>query len=114
MTVAATALRGPVSQHRDLTSGERARDRIMSFILAYKTAHDGNSPTNREIADATDLTSTSVVAYHLYKLQEFGKILLPGHGKTRHIEVVGGQWSFNGEGNAPIRVLPIHSDVDQR
>lgn len=114
MMVQTAALRGPVSQHRPYRRGKRIPEKILQFIKSYKRKHDGNSPSTLEIAAATGLTSTSVVMYYLYKLQDLGKIRLPGRGKARQIEVRGGQWSCNEEqGNAPIRVLPIDSHADQ-
>lgn len=115
MTMATAAMSGPVSQHRPYRRRQRTPEKILEFIKLYKRKHDGNSPSTLEIAAATGLTSTSVVMYYLYKLQDLGKIRLPGRGKARQIEVTGGQWSCDEvKGNAPIRVLPIHSDVDQR
>jgi SOS-response transcriptional repressor LexA len=70
------------------------RERLLAFIIAYKRAHDGNSPTYREMMAATGLSTTSSVAYHLEKLEAEGVIERPQQvGNTRVIEVVGGRWS---------------------
>lgn len=66
-------------------------DQIYQFICAYKTDHDGNSPSIREIADRFE-RSTSVVNYYIKKLESSGKLRRSGAVKARHIEVVGGIW----------------------
>jgi len=67
------------------------RAKIIEYIISYKVSHDGNSPTSREIADATDCSSTSVVHYHLRVLERQRKIKVVRHS-SRQIEVVGGRW----------------------
>jgi SOS-response transcriptional repressor LexA len=62
---------------------------IYNFLVAYKTAHDGNSPSIREICEATGFASTSHVAYILTQLERHGKIKVTG---VRQIAVVGGEW----------------------
>ncbi len=64
---------------------------LYEFILSYKAAHDGVPPTTRDVIDALDFTSTSVVAYHLGLLEDANLIRRPCDGR-RAIEVVGGQW----------------------
>ncbi len=64
------------------------RDRIYAAIIAHKRAHDGNSPTVRELATATGISSTAHVNYHLRQLVRDGRIERDGHG----IVVVGGEW----------------------
>jgi signal transduction histidine kinase len=49
---------------------------VFNFIVAYKQLHDGNSPTWREISSACNISSVSVVAYILKKLEDQGKIIL--------------------------------------
>lgn len=69
------------------------RNAMLAFIIRYKRAHDGNSPTYREIMRAVGINSTSVVAYHLDHLEAAGLIERPQEvGNSRVIEVVGGQW----------------------
>jgi len=75
------------------------RKKVMEFIVAHKKQHDGNSPCIREIGDACEISSTSVVYWHLQCLEAKGLIsLVPssgrGTGKARYIEVIGGQWTF--------------------
>ena len=69
------------------------RDKMLAFIIGYKKQHDGNSPTYREIMQATGVSSTSTVAYHLERLEVAGVIERPQMvGNARIIEVVGGRW----------------------
>lgn len=66
---------------------------ILKFIVAFKKAHDGNSPTYREIMAGCELASTSLVAYYLEDLEARGLIQRPDRrGNVRVIEVVGGEW----------------------
>jgi SOS-response transcriptional repressor LexA len=67
---------------------------VLRMIVAFKRAHDGNSPTYREIMRACELRSTSAVAYHLDALEDQGLIRRPNRqGNTRVIEVPGGRWT---------------------
>ncbi|KAA3644805.1 MAG: hypothetical protein DWQ07_15480 [Chloroflexi bacterium] len=76
----------------ELTSRERE---VFGFIVRYKTDNDGVSPTIREILAGTRITSTSMVAFYLGKLEEKGLIEALGKGvQTRNIRVIGGQWLF--------------------
>lgn len=69
------------------------RNEMLDFIIRYKKEHDGNSPTYREIMRATGISSTSVVAYHLERLEQNGVIRRPQQvGNSRMIEIVGGRW----------------------
>ena len=68
-------------------------DRMFDFIVKYKTEHDGNSPSNREIGAAVGISSTSVVRYKLDELVRRGKIRPRIDRQTRSIEVVGGSWT---------------------
>ena len=51
---------------------ERQRD-ILAFITDY-SAGEGRPPTIREIAAECEISSTSVVAYHLDRLQAAGYV----------------------------------------
>lgn len=72
---------------------EIKRQEVLRFIISFKAAHDGNSPTYREIMADCDLASTSLVAYYLAELEDRGQIRRPGVGRSRGIEVTGGRWS---------------------
>ncbi|GAH64517.1 unnamed protein product, partial [marine sediment metagenome] len=65
---------------------------VFNFIVAYKQLHDGNSPTWREIGSACNISSVSVVAYILKKLEAQGKIILEHNSLPRKIIIVGGRW----------------------
>ena len=65
------------------------RDQVFDFLVRYKLAHDGNSPSLREIADACNIV-LSGAHYHLTRLQLDNRIRLGG--KSRMIEVVGAEW----------------------
>ena len=56
-------------------------------ILDYLRTRDGIPPTVREIRDALDISSTSVVSYHLDKLEEQG-LITRQREKARSIQVV--------------------------
>ncbi len=68
---------------------------MFRFIVAFKRAHDGNSPTLREIGAACGIPTTSVTAYNLQRLESMGRIHL-GQDKSsaRRIHVVGGVWTW--------------------
>jgi len=71
----------------------KTRKKIFEFIVNYKCAHDGQSPTVREIADGLNIPSTSVVHFHLRKLEELGTIEITA-GQSRGIRVPGGRWVY--------------------
>lgn len=65
---------------------------VLETIVRYSLEHAGRAPTNREIGKLTGISSTSVVNYHLGKLEELGLIrrdAIVGRG----IEVIGGVWT---------------------
>ena len=66
---------------------DRTRERILYFIKEYKEAHNGNSPTYQEIADAVGLASKSPVSHHI------GVLIAQGYvkrtiGSPRSLELV--------------------------
>jgi SOS-response transcriptional repressor LexA len=69
-------------------------ERLLKFICEYKRAHDGNSPTMREMMAACRISSTSMVDYYLRRLENGGHIRRGGKGKSAAIEVMGGRWLF--------------------
>lgn len=73
--------------------------KVYEYIEKYKKAHDGNSPTIREIGAACGMHSTSHVKKMLEKLASLGYIRLPEEGKraAARIEVIGGYWIAPGE-----------------
>lgn len=67
------------------------REAIYDFIVQFKAAHDGISPTIREIMAACDITSTSVTSHHLMMLERAGRIVRykGDRGATRNIMLAG-------------------------
>jgi DNA-binding transcriptional ArsR family regulator len=65
---------------------------VYRYILRFKEEHVGESPTRREIAEAVDI-STSIVHYHLARLDLAGLIALPREGKSRMIGIPGAVWT---------------------
>lgn len=64
--------------------------RIYAFIVAYKTEHNGNSPTVRQMMKAMNFKTPSAVVKHLDKLVNQGKIRQ--EEGSRGIIVVGSKW----------------------
>ena len=65
-------------------------DQIYNFIVRFKIAHNGNSPTIRQIGDEIGVVSTSQVSHYLNQMVRLGKI--ERDGKFRMISIPGGQW----------------------
>jgi SOS-response transcriptional repressor LexA len=65
------------------------RDRIHAYLIKYKTANNGLSPSYREIARVCAIPSHSVVSHHLTALQTQGIITLHERG----IIIAGGRWT---------------------
>jgi repressor LexA len=63
------------------------QEALLDAIIAYKDKHDGCAPSIRELVIATDITSTSVVSYHLSRLELKGYIRRQP-GVSRTIEVL--------------------------
>lgn len=70
---------------------------LLQFIIGYKTANDGNSPTIAQMLKKLGYSSTSVVASDLDALEEDQKISRQ-YGDARNIIVTGGQWVYEGAG----------------
>ncbi len=70
---------------------------VFKFIVAYKVAHDGNSPTLRDIMREFEISSSSVANFIVRDLAAMGLIRLPpdcaGRKISRGIEVIGGEWT---------------------
>lgn len=67
---------------RLVESGNR-RDRVVAFVEQYYAKHF-RPPTVREISAGADISSTSMVTYHLRALCKEGRLLDTGeHGKSR-------------------------------
>jgi repressor LexA len=66
---------------------ERTRDRVMDFIIMFKQ-RKGYAPTVKEIADNCNITSLSVVQYHLDQLEQAG-LIRREKNKSRSINLLG-------------------------
>jgi len=78
-------------------------ERVLWFVVNYKRAHDGNSPSWAEIARGVG-TSDTTAGKTLHDLQVMGALRLTGEKLTmRNIEVVGGQWTFDAKINRAAR-----------
>lgn len=69
-------------------AGRLRRVQIYEFILDYKRAHDGNSPSIREIQDGVGISSPSVVNHHLQRLVKLDAIEI----HNGRIQTRGGMW----------------------
>jgi repressor LexA len=58
---------------RGVVVAQSARERILAFIKVFRR-EKGYSPTVREIVTGVGMSSTSVVQYHLDRLQEQGRV----------------------------------------
>lgn len=67
-------------------------ERVLAFIVSYKIANDGNTPTYREIMQGALVSSTSVVQHYIHRLIREYKIRVV-KGK---IYVTGGHWNIDG------------------
>ena len=65
--------------------------KILQWIVTYKTNHDGNSPSVVELMDGCAISSRSVALYQLRRLHQAGHIRLTKE-RRRSICVVGGEW----------------------
>lgn len=68
------------------------QQRMLDYLKEFKAKFDGRSPTRRQIGAACDISSTSVVSYHLTQLERMGYIMV--EDGARAIRVVGGRWSM--------------------
>lgn len=76
-------------------AGQKRQDALYKFIVSYKIDNGGASPTVREMARALE-TSTSVICYHLIRLDKIGRIrLVHGSGQAmRRIAIPGETWEY--------------------
>lgn len=88
-----------------------SRNDVFSFIIRYKSEHDGNSPTVRKIRDELDISSTSVVNRCLDDLERQGKIRKLRNNRSGSIEVVNGIWFMTGHSYGYLDALNDLADV---
>lgn len=65
------------------------RQRVYAAIVAYAKEHGGHTPTRREICSLADVSSTSVVTYHLVALIDDGLL----EWRDRKLIITGGCWT---------------------
>lgn len=70
--------------------GLTERQRKMLAAIVELTDHAGFPPTRRELCEAMGIGSTSVIAYHLRRLEDAGAIELVPE-TARGIRVTGGE-----------------------
>lgn len=68
-----------------------AAQRMYEFIVAYKRAHDGNSPSYPTLVQGLGYTTNSAVRLQLDRLVKQGRIAIIDH----KIHVVGGKWDIS-------------------
>lgn len=69
--------------------------RVLDYIVDYKAAHDGLSPTYENIADHLGIISKAYVSYLVAKLVKVNAVRLLRNGnRVNGIMVVGGQWIY--------------------
>lgn len=64
---------------------------LYDYIVKFKAEHDGNSPTERQIMAALNISSTSVVHYRLAALEDDGRIRRNG-GRGQGVSIPGARW----------------------
>ena len=65
---------------------------IFKFIIRFKRTHNGNSPSIREIAEGTHISSKSHAHYILRKLEEAGYLKMGNDQTSRGIQIPGTEW----------------------
>lgn len=70
-------------------------------IVAYKRAHDGNSPSVRNLMAICNYNSTAAVMHALEALEAEG-LITRGYNISRHICVAGGAWTHGGAHDAEL------------
>lgn len=72
-----------MSRAERLIESSNRRDRVVEFVEQYYAKHF-RPPTVREISAGADISSTSMVTYHLRALCKEGRLLDTGeHGESR-------------------------------
>jgi len=68
---------------RDVTATER----VLRVVREYIDLH-GYAPSIRDVQEWADISSTSLVVYHLQKLEREGKLTRGPGGRSRTLRVV--------------------------
>lgn len=64
---------------------------VYKFIVRYKIAHQGNSPSFTEIMDGCQISSKSIVAEIMTSLEDAGLLKQDG---VKNIEIKNGKWTL--------------------
>jgi SOS-response transcriptional repressor LexA len=72
--------------------GRRALD-VLAFVVKFKAAHCGDSPSLEEIAAGVGVASRSTVLVHLAALERHGLITRPAARDARRIGIPGAVWT---------------------
>lgn len=83
------------------------KQQVFDAIVQYKQAHDGISPSVRDIADSIGSGSTSHIKWTLVELQHDGLISF-FKSQPRTIQVTGGKWELN---NPQESELEVHEEA---
>lgn len=67
---------------------------VFIYILDFKMAHDGGSPTIEEVQKEFKIASKSTANNCLKRLEDQGLIRLGRHKRSRLISVIGGEWRY--------------------
>jgi len=67
--------------------------KILRFAVDYKLTNNGIFPTYREMAKGLEISSTSVIAYHLMRLVELGYVVKVGARRTYDLSSRFGQYN---------------------
>ena len=62
---------------------------VLKFVIRYKAAHNGNSPSYKEIMDGCDIKSKSHAKWLLDRLESAGAL---EHDGVRGISVSNSRW----------------------
>ena len=76
--------------------GDEKSEAIYRYIVAYKAANDGLSPSVREMMRALGIVSTSIVNYHINRLESAGRITRHGSRGKWGIKIPNGEWRMKG------------------
>lgn len=84
---------------RGIPRDEEIIGQVLTYIIDYKTAADGNSPSLDDIAQGCELSSKSLANYYLFILESQGRITImknaQGNNLARSICIPGGKWTHN-------------------
>lgn len=65
---------------------------VYTFVLEFKTTHQGDSPSKQDIQSAMGWTGGGSVTYALQRLEQENKIRCTTVGRRLYIEVIGAKW----------------------